>query len=106
MSFKQKSRDLKKVLLVLMIGHLEMKEKYYLNQFVNILAKSLTKKNKRMKSKLESDVRQIEKKLKLSKPEREIDFKFKANDIQLQFNVKLVKKLENMFSCILRLGHS
>ena len=59
-----------------------------------------------MKSKLESDARQIEKKLKLSKLEREIDFKFKANEIQLQFNVKLVKKLENMFSCILRLGHS
>ena len=35
-----------------------------------------------MESKLHSDSRQIEKKFKLSKPDREIDFKFKGNEIK------------------------
>ena len=49
-----------------------------------------------MESKLYYNARQIEKKLKLSKPEIEIDFEFKGNDIQQQFNVKLVEELENI----------
>ena len=49
-----------------------------------------------MESKLHSDARQTEKKLKLSKAEREIDIKFKSNNIQHQFNVKLVEELENI----------
>ena len=46
-----------------------------------------------MVSKIHSDARQIEKKLKFSKPEREIDLKFKGNEIQHEFNVKLVEEL-------------
>ena len=49
--------------------------------------------NKIMVSKIHSDARQIEKKLKFSKPEREIDLKFKGNEIQHEFNVKLVEEL-------------
>ena len=58
--------------------------------------KKFDEQNKRMESKLHSDERQIKKKLKLSKPEQEIDFKFKGNEIQHQFTVKLVKELENI----------
>ena len=68
-----------------MIGHLKMKEKCRLNFFELVeffLTKDSTKKNKKMESKLHSDSRQIEKKFKLSKPDREIDFKFKGNEIK------------------------
>lgn len=58
--------------------------------------KRFNKQNKRMESKLHSDARQIAKKLKLSKPEQEMDFKFKSNKMQHQFNVKLIAELENI----------
>ena len=60
----------------------------------NYFDKKFDKQNKRMEANLHSDVRPIEKKLKLSKPKREIDFKFKGNEIQHQFNVKLVLHLK------------
>ena len=49
-----------------------------------------------MESKLHSDSRQIEKKLKLSKPKPEINFKFKGNKMQYHFTIKLVEELENI----------
>ena len=49
-----------------------------------------------MESKLHSDSRQIEKKLKLSKPKPEINFKFKGNKMQHHFTIKLVEELENI----------
>ena len=58
--------------------------------------KKFDKQNKRMEWKLHSDARKIEKKLKLSKPEQEIDFNFQGNEMQHYFNVKLVKELENI----------
>ena len=58
--------------------------------------KKFDKQNKRMEWKLHSDARKIEKKLKLSKPEQEIDFNFQGNKMQHYFNVKLVKELENI----------
>ena len=58
--------------------------------------KKIDKQNKRMESKLRSDTRKIEKELKLSKPEQEIDLKVKGNEMQHYFNVKLVKELENI----------
>ena len=52
--------------------------------------KMFEKQNKKMESNLHSDARQTEKKLKVFKPEQEIDFKFKGNKTQHQLNVKLV----------------
>ena len=60
------------------------------------MTKKIDKQNKRMESKHHSDARQIEKKLKLCKPEQEIDFKFKGNEMQHQFNIKLIEELENI----------
>ena len=54
--------------------------------------KKFNEQNKRMESKLHSDARQIEKKLKFSKPVGEIDF----NNI----NFKLVEKLENIICLV------
>ena len=64
--------------------------------------KNFDEENIRMESKLHSDARQNEEKLMLSKPEREIDFKFKGNEIQHQFNVKLTGRGigKHKFSCI------
>ena len=75
----------------------------YLGQIsFELLRKYFDKKfktqNKSMEAKLHSDVRQTEKNLKLSKPEREIDFKFKGNEIQHHFNIKLVKIGKHKFS--------
>ena len=58
--------------------------------------KKFDKQNKRMEWKLHSDARKIEKKLKLSKAEQEIDFNFQGNEMQHYFNVKLIKELENI----------
>ena len=58
--------------------------------------KKIDEQKKIMELKFYSDARQIEKKLKLSIPEREINFKFKGNKIQHQFNVKLVEEFENI----------
>ena len=69
-----------------MIGHLKMMEKCHLNY--------LDEQNKRMESKLPSDARKIEKKLRPSKLERKIDLKFRGNKLQHQCNIKLVEELE------------
>ena len=53
-----------------------------------------------MESKLHSDATQIEKRLRLSKLEQEIEFKLNYNKMQHQLNVKLIEELENKFSCI------
>ena len=68
----------------------------YLGQIsFELLRKYFDKKfktqNKSREAKLHSDARPIEKNLKLSKPEREIDFKFKGNEIQHHFNIKVVE---------------
>ena len=62
-----------------------------------LIHKYLNQKFDERNKKLESEVRQIEKKLKLSKPEQEIEFKFKVYEIQHWCNIKLVKELEKRF---------
>ena len=88
--------DLWKMNLKLMIGYLKKKEKCHLNYFVYILAKKFGEQNKKKESKLHSHAWQIEKKLKVSKHAKEVQFKFKSNEIQHQFNIKLVAELEKI----------
>ena len=71
-----------------MVGHLKMKEKCHLNYFVNVLTKKSTKKNKRIESKLYSDARQTEKKLKSPTQNKKStsDFKVKEYNISALLN--------------------
>lgn len=49
-----------------------------------------------LESKLQFDARKTGKKLKLTKLGRETEFKLKDNEIQHQFNIKLVQELEKI----------
>ena len=58
--------------------------------------KKFAEQNQKLETKLANDTKQLEKRIKLSKPEELPEFRYKGNKIQYEFNKKLVADLEEV----------
>ena len=58
--------------------------------------KKFAEQNQKLETKLANDTKQLEKRIKLSKPEELPEFRYKGNKIQYEFNKTLVADLEEV----------